>query len=765
MQYAYHIIMHRIGSLRFHPTISKACSVSPKKTRLTLLLPSFIDLLATIHNAVVRSFVALFTFSATSRVMLRCFIATALVSFATAIDLGPIPGPSPGPFEPCQGEICVLTAGDIDDNLNFLTYEIYKNRIYNADAQLEENFQYLLPNHDLTDHITVLVKDSAGSPFSCATVEVDGTSVELSAGSDGRLSMFSAVDNLPERPWTLTPKSPDGDTTGTPVMVTDEDGNDLVNLSIDVTSTTPNTMDLAVVLDTTGSMCDEIEFLQAELASVISSFNTEQIDLRLAMVFYRDTTDTYITSKVDFANPETGLAALAVEFCDGGGDSPEAVHTAWEEANTLSWRKGNVARVALLIGDAPPHQEDMQAAFEAALDLRQKGVRLYGLAASDTNSVVEYLFRTVSLLSHGRYIWLTSDSAIGDEKTDAKVACFQVTELQDLLTRVLRGELEGRRIEAVPQDIIREVGTQTAGICLIDMNDPESALAATGNAGGAGSEFLVGKVPPTSAPTTPAPAPAFFCFSGDSTVDVMDKGPTAMKNLKLGGMVSVGGNEYAKVYSFGHYDQTVKAEYLQIHIEDLKDPLEISNNHMLFVQHGSTQNVVPASVVTVGDLLVLGSGGFAIVTKISTVERTGAFAPFTTTGTIAVNGVVASSYVSLQEDSGVFKIGEIETTVSMQWLAHAFQAHHRIVCELSWSYCEKETYDSQGVSHWVTKPLSISQWILSQNVWVMAVVSVFVLVAATALVSVELIVLKPWALVVACTAILSFRGQVKKASK
>ena len=676
--------------------------------------------------------------------MLRFFVFVALASLATS--------------ETC--EICSLTAGVITDFLgsNIIPYEIYRNRTYVLDAQ-SAGIQYRLPNLDLSDRLSVSVKDSGGFPFSCATVQVNEADVELSAGSDGKLSFFSTVDMLPERPWTLTPKSPDGSLSGQAISVTAADSS--IELVIDSTSSLPSAMDLAIVLDTTGSMCDEIQFLQNELANVISSFVTggvadnRQIDLRLAMVFYRDTTDTYITSTVDFADAETGLAALADEFCDGGGDYPEAVHTAWEEATTLSWRTGNVARVALLIGDAPPHREYIQAAFEAALVLRQKGVRIYGLAASGVDDVLEYLFRVVSMLSHGSYIWLTSDSNIGNPKVDAKVACFQVTEMQEHLSRLLLGELEGRRIEAASQDIIREEGTQNSGICVIDLNDPETSLLGTANGGGGGGGGRGGgRITEDAA----------FCFPGDSIVDVLGQGAVAMKDLKLGDVVNVGGNDYAKVYSFGHHDRAVKAEYLQIHTQDLKQPLEISKNHMLFVQHGSTQNVVPASVVTVGDLLVLGSGGFAVVTKISTVERTGAFAPFTTTGTIAVNGVVASSYVSLQEDSGVFKIGEIETAVSMQWLAHAFQAHHRIVCELSWSYCEKETYDSQGVSHWVTKPLSISQWILSQNVWVMAVVSVFVLVAALTVVSMELIIFKPWVLIAAYMAILSFCGHVKKAS-
>ena len=55
-------------------------------------------------------------------------------------------------------------------------------------------------------------------------------------------------------------------------------------------------------------------------------------------------------------------------------------------------------------------------------------------------------------------------------------------------------------------------------------------------------------------------------------------------------------------------------------------------------------------MVGVGDKLLMGAGGVIKVTKIATVNRQGAFAPFTESGTIVVSDILASSYVSLQEE-------------------------------------------------------------------------------------------------------------------
>jgi hypothetical protein len=127
---------------------------------------------------------------------------------------------------------------------------------------------------------------------------------------------------------------------------------------------------------------------------------------------------------------------------------------------------------------------------------------------------------------------------------------------------------------------------------------------------------------------------------------------------------------------------------------------------MLFVQEGSISKSVPASAIKVGDKLIVvaNGGGVAEVGKIGRVTRRGVFAPFTKTGTIVVSNILASNYVFLMD----------KIPVSMQWLAHASNAPHRIVCALSFEICENETY-TNGISNWVYAPLRIVEWIAQQN--------------------------------------------------
>ena len=77
----------------------------------------------------------------------------------------------------------------------------------------------------------------------------------------------------------------------------------------------------------------------------------------------------------------------------------------------------------------------------------------------------EYLMRQASVATGGRYLFLTDDSGVGIAHAEPTIACYQVTKLSRLLTRVLMTELSGRRQEAGESEVIREVGSYSGGVC------------------------------------------------------------------------------------------------------------------------------------------------------------------------------------------------------------------------------------------------------------------------------------------------------------
>jgi hypothetical protein len=209
-------------------------------------------------------------------------------------------------------------------------------------------------------------------------------------------------------------------------------------------------------------------------------------------------------------------------------------------------------------------------------------------------------------------------------------------------------------------------------------------------------------------PVTGFPA----CFSSRAIVEVEGKGKVSMEQLQIGDHVRVDEKHFERVYSFGHKSKTEIGSYLQIFADDLKDPLEISRDHMLFVNIQKNKMAVPASTIKTGDFLVMSSGTLSLVKKVSTVERRGAFAPFTMSGKIVVNGVVSSSYVSLQGTDNVM-IGNTKTPLGSHFIAHLLTTPLRIAARLG--LLNHETYTLDGRSSYIAGPHYAAQILLEQR--------------------------------------------------
>ena len=257
---------------------------------------------------------------------------------------------------------------------------------------------------------------------------------------------------------------------------------------------------------------------------------------------------------------------------------------------------------------------------------------------------------------------------------------------------------------------------------------------------------------PGSGGAMPGPSPqnpVYFgvCFSPANTVITRDKGMINMKDLKIGDEVDVGGGKFSVVYSFGHYDIHQPSTYIQLYTSGSK-PLELSSDHLVYT---FTKGMIAASDVTIGDQLRLGNGETTFVTKISSVDRAGAYAPFTMSGSVVVSSVVASCYVSFPELSKALQVGTMNI-ISMHWLAHAFQAPHRLFCSVIYpSACTREQYTDMGISTWVYGPLLATHWLMSWGNTALRFFTVPITLAAILLNLVEMIIIS---LVAKCAIIL-----------
>lgn len=202
-------------------------------------------------------------------------------------------------------------------------------------------------------------------------------------------------------------------------------------------------MDIAFIVDATGSMLDEIAFLKADLTSIISTVQNRHGDanIRTAAVFYRDEGDDYLTRESDFsANLSTTTAFIEEQTADGGGDYPEAVHTALNAGlQKLSWREDNSIRLVFMLLDAPPHkQADVISSLQASIPQYAKaGIRIIPVAASGVDKPTEFFLRFAAIATDGTYVFLTNHSGIGGEHIKATVGDYEVELLNELIVRLI----------------------------------------------------------------------------------------------------------------------------------------------------------------------------------------------------------------------------------------------------------------------------------------------------------------------------------------
>lgn len=218
------------------------------------------------------------------------------------------------------------------------------------------------------------------------------------------------------------------------------------HLVLDVTCKASENVDIAFVVDATGSMGDELSYLKAEMNEIV--FQSKQIssslNFRFANVFYRDkgVNELYLTRSMDFSRVlSESVDYISAQAAGGGGDYEEAVEIALDTAiNRLSWSENARARILFLILDAPPHntpenQIKLRALIEQAA---AKGIRIVPIGASGINKSTEYLMRTLALGTNGTYTFLTSHSGIGNAHIEPSTDKFDVELLSQLLVRILK---------------------------------------------------------------------------------------------------------------------------------------------------------------------------------------------------------------------------------------------------------------------------------------------------------------------------------------
>ena len=208
-------------------------------------------------------------------------------------------------------------------------------------------------------------------------------------------------------------------------------------------------VDVVFVLDTTGSMAGLIETAKEKIWSIATSMAGAQPtpEIRIGLVGFRDRGDAYITRRVDLSGDLDSVYAALMDFAaDGGGDGPESVNQALDEAvRQMSWSQaGNSYKVIFLVGDAPPHMDYQgEAQYPSIIAAAtQKGIIVNTIQCGDGADTVQP-WTQIASLGNGAFLQVEQAGGAVAMSTpyDAKIATLSA-QLDD--TRLYYGSREDK---------------------------------------------------------------------------------------------------------------------------------------------------------------------------------------------------------------------------------------------------------------------------------------------------------------------------------
>lgn len=167
-------------------------------------------------------------------------------------------------------------------------------------------------------------------------------------------------------------------------------------------------LDIAFVLDVTGSMEGVLADIQAEIVGIVNTITSVSSDYQLSLHSFRDT----VSYDVSFAlnNADTFIPALNALAAFEGGGAPEASDYALRDAVAQSGWRGSARKAIILVTNAPPgglndieDQADIDRLYTAARDAGSGGKFLMTVNAG-SDSHVEDILQTAADEAGGSYL-------------------------------------------------------------------------------------------------------------------------------------------------------------------------------------------------------------------------------------------------------------------------------------------------------------------------------------------------------------------------
>ncbi|MBM7566809.1 vWA domain-containing protein [Paenibacillus sacheonensis] len=332
-----------------------------------------------------------------------------------------------------------LTAGEWDD---MAAWQDWQQLLSSQEGRENESYWSIYPQHRLEVDVS-----AGGEPIMDATVELIGsdgeTAWEARTNNEGvayvYAGLFDEQGTQEEYGVLVTSGNQKKQYENVPVPRAKA-----LKVELENEVKGPDALDLMLLVDTTGSMQDELNYLKTELKDVVKRVdrdNGQRLGIRVSANFYRDHADDYVVKAFPFTDDiDKVVSQLSEQKAAGGGDFPEAVDEALASAiDKHEWSGDARARLLFLVMDAPPHHERKvtKRLRELTETAAAEGIRIIPVASSGVDEHTEYIMRFLASATGGTYLFLTDHSGIGNDHLKPEVGEYEVKALNDLLVEVI----------------------------------------------------------------------------------------------------------------------------------------------------------------------------------------------------------------------------------------------------------------------------------------------------------------------------------------
>jgi uncharacterized protein YegL len=329
------------------------------------------------------------------------------------------------------------------------------NKQYNRFLQFLGNNEHLvIYGADIRERLVIELRDKNGRSLPNCTVEVkanDGRRLSRTVTyADGR-TLFFPSDAARNNDRDFQVRAACGSEIRNGQLRRDGKRKTELHFPSARTVNKPLPVDIAIVLDTSGSMQSQIDRLKKTLQAVHFQLTNlpNHPDIRFGLVAYRDRGDEYVTRVTAFERDVREFQAVLDRLdADGGGDTPEDLQQALADAmHELDWRQ-EALRLGFIVSDAIPHTDyGQEYTYESAMrEALARGIKWTTVGAGGLGRDGEVIFRQIAQFSMGEYVFITQggggDAEGGTGEASHHVGSNYSTEnLDQAIVRIAKREI------------------------------------------------------------------------------------------------------------------------------------------------------------------------------------------------------------------------------------------------------------------------------------------------------------------------------------